>query len=665
MMKLNEVLSEGIRPPPPEQIAGAFCDFFQARKEPKDRIEDIQAKHAMVAYKHLRETYHEVGDFGISDEDLRIALQTLGNISKGQGKFETHLELAGLLFEELKKRRQETVDGIHSGIPWAEVLFPFVRVLSNCGDTAYARRLVEQFWFTDLVHHHSHTWLQILGGFAREDTPEEIAKTIEIMQKYEVSFNSKVHQFITLHYAQRGDIERTKKWYRHPIADSKPPTFHTNSRILMFCIRYNELEWGDPIFKSMLERTPNSTKEWTLIFQWAAAKGRGVDEIDRMMKVMVRRTADKENPLHPDIEMINRLVELANSKDDSYSAERYVALGQKWGIQPDAQTWLLQLDYRIKVGDLDGARHSYNQLKMKEIPDNKDLPLINKLIVAMCAERQPNFTATMGLVEDLNERKARFESVTVGALCRLHFQRGEMPDLVDLLNTHVFHYSGDQRAAIRDILVEYCLDRSRSTAQAWDAYSILRQIFVETEPEIRTRIMNEFFSRKRSDLGCHVFGHMRQQTSRSQRPTVDTYAACFEGIAKSADTESLMTVHNMLKLDSGIEPNTKLYNSLMLAYTACDLPGRSLRFWADIVHSREGPTYSSIRIALRACEAKPFGDRDAREIWAKLKKFQIEVTREIYIAYLCALAGEALFEESIKLVDEAEKTIGHSPDTLM
>lgn len=673
MLKLGTVLNMGTRPPPSDEIAKAFNDFFQARLNAPTPLENIQAQHAMITFTHLQKTHTQVEGFGLVDEDLRVALEALAHSLALHGKrqslkkevSETHNLLGKLLFAELTQRRKRNLERQELQEACSGDLLPFIQILSHSGDSLYARGLVEDHWRADLASSGRSSWVQVLRGFARENNGKELVDTVEIMQKYEIPFDYKVHQSVTLYYARRDDMQMTKKWYKYPIAGSQVPTGYTDFSVLRLCIRHNELEWGDPIFKSLLERNPETSKEWNIIFQWAAARGKGVDEIERMMKVMVRRNEDNEKGIHPDIETINGLVELANSKNDPYTAERYVALGRKWGFHPNAETYLLQLDYRINVGDIDGARAICTLLQSQEIHENKDVPLINRLIVAMCAGTTHSSEAIMGLAEGLSERKARFEPETVVALTRHHLERDETRDLVDLLHTHVFHYGVDQRASIRDVLVEFSLDRSNNTSRAWDIYTITRQIFTETDISIRTNLMNEFFNRDRSDMACNVFGHMRQQPADHERPTVDTYTACFEGIGKSGDQESLDTVHNMLKLDAKIEPNTKLYNSLMLAFMGCDQPRRGLEFWTDILHSREGPTLNSIQIALRLCEAAPFGNRYAREIWAKLKKFEIEITREIYTAYIGAIAGGGYLLECVKLVDDAKKEIGHEQDALM
>ena len=660
------MLAMKARPPAAPMVAQAFKDFFRARhtSHPPIALEEIQARHALLTFKHLQEVYSADEEIGLSIGDMHMALRALIYMPRGH-RYEPHKVLAQLLFEEIRKRREVNLVEESTESFVKMTLLPFIQILSQFGEAGTARGLVEEYWYSDLEQQERRLpWVHVLQGFASEQNEEELLRTLEIMQAYNLPFDARTHQTITVYYAQKNNMALTKKWYTHSIIDDGVPTFHTNASVLKLCIRQKEFEWGGSIFKSILHKDPDK-KTWNVVFLWAAAKGKGVDEIERMMEVMVRRSKERGTIIGPAIEDINSLIELANTHNDPYTAERYVALAQKWSIPLDATTYLLQLDYRIKTGDIDGARAAYTQLQAQEVAENRDASLINRLIVAMCNSKNQDLEAIMGLVEDLSERKVRFEPDTVSALCLLHLQREELHDVIDLLQTHAFHYGIDQRASVRDVFVDFCLDRANSTSRAWETYSILQEIFAETGNETRIKLMNEFFARRRSDMACHVFGHMRQQPIKEARPDIDAYIACLKGIAKASDSDSLGTVHNMLKLDSEIEPNTRLYNALMLAYMACDMPSRSLEFWDDIDYSREGPTYNSIRIALRACEAEPFGERRARDIWGRLKRFEIEVTREIYAAYVGALAVRASLSEMVQLIDEMEAEIGCQPDALM
>lgn len=608
----------------------------------------------------------------ISSEDLRLALTALA-LHRFDSVSKTHNSLARTIFGELKTRRvKECAEGNEPLTGAEHDVMPFLRVMAISGDALYARELTVDYWDSSLSKVRTAPWRRVLQGLMVEGKVKEVEETVEMMQKRGVPFDSMVHQSIILHLAGRcKDMEMTKRWYNHPIANDASPTARSDRLVLNLCIQKNEMEWGESVFKSLVARNNASKVAWDTIFQWSAAKGTSVDEIERMMQIMVRRTEGEEFPLRPDTETINGLIELANTKGDPYTAERYVALGEKLGLQANAQTYLLQLDYRIKAGDLGGARTAYARLQGEEITDDEDLPLTNKLIVALCAENPPDYDAIMDVAEDLSERKVRFEPATVAALSTLHLERHEFDDLTDLLNTHAFQYGHSQRALISNTLLTHILTPKTPTSSAWATYNILRQTFADIPLATRTKLMNSFFTRSRPDMAIHIFGHMRQQPIRSLRPTTSTYATCLSGLARAHDSEGLATIHSMINLDSDIEPDTHLRNALMLAHTGCGDPLPALRIWTeDILHSHEGPSYASIQIALRACEScgDEYGEQVARDIWARLTKMEILLTREIYAAYVGALAGSGrgtLFKECASLVEGMEREVGRKIDALV
>ena len=664
MLELSNRLKIGARTQPPEELSQAFVEFFKSKYRDRTSVEDDQAELALATYEHLQNTDMRDSEPLFTREDLRAALNALKWI-KGRSRV-PHNKLAKALFTELRRMWEASSRDREPVADRNEDILPFIQVMAQSGDAVYARRTIEQYWEDYLRHATVSPWLTLLRGLIYEGQDEEVARSIDLMEKYNFRYTAKLQQTILDYYAaHKGHMEMTKAWYNRPLSDGAPPTTRSDILVLELCIKKNELEWGETILKSLLEKRSHDRLTWKIVFQWSAAKGKSVDEIERMMQIMVKRAEEGGNSIHPDIDQINGLIEVANSKNDPYTAERYVALGQKLGIQPNARTHLLQLDYRLKVNDLGGARTAYARLQEEDVSENDDLPLINRLIVALCAESHRNYDSIMSLVDDLSERKARFEPDTVGALSMVHLRRGEMDDLVDLLNTYVFHYGLEQRASIRDILLQYCLDPANPTSQAWETYNLMRQTFPETDVLTRTELMKSFFSRNRADMATHVFGHMRQQQVKALRPTIPTYAACLAGIGNAEDSESLQIVHNMIKLDSEIEPDTQLRNGLMLAYSRCGNISRALNFFEEIVHSREGPSYATFQIAFRACERAGDGESIARDLWRTLQRFEIEVTREIYAAFVGALAGQGLFDECVMLIDNAEKDVGYRPDALL
>ncbi|RFU23638.1 hypothetical protein B7463_g12700, partial [Scytalidium lignicola] len=665
MLDLNVIEKSQARPPPSNELVNAFNTFISHKHRAKAALNNIQAQHVLRTFKHLQRANTEEDDFGLSLEDLRLASRVLLKIPKD--KTGTHNELARALYAEITKRTSAEGDEDHLD------LRHFVQLLASTGDALEAREYVQIFWEENLPEGSADKslaktgrklWLSVLSGFTREGNEVELLKTAQMAEDMGIPYTFAFQEVMTIFYAQRNNIEATRKWYRKGSGGrNTQPTSKTLSELLKFSLRNDELDWCKHVFRDVLESNPIKST-WDVVFQWAAAGlEKGVEELEQMMEVMIRRN-EGEKSMMPDSETINGLVEIAISQNDPYLAERYIALGLKRGIPPNARTFVLQMEYRIDAGDLTGAQAAYEALQGEEILDNEDLPAINKYIRALCDAKIVNYDRVTSILADLEDRQAKLEADTVSSICMMYLKRGETPEVVDLLQTQTFHYTLDERARIRDAFVTFCLDRNNRTARVWDAYCIFRQVFEETDITIRTQMMNEFFARKRSDMGCHVFGHMRQHVQRDKRPVLDTYIQCFEGIARCADRESLDIVHNMFKMDSSIEPSTRLYNSLMLAYTACDDADRALDFWDDITNSREGPSYRSLEIVFRACQLNPFGDKPAKAIWNKMRKMEIEITQKVFNAYAGAMAGQGKLEEAISLVEGMEEDVGFGPDVM-
>ncbi|KAI4273203.1 MAG: hypothetical protein LQ337_004791 [Flavoplaca oasis] len=665
MLQLVQALAKHERPPERSILISAFTSFILDKQEnERVAVEDSQIGLLLTTFRYLQDTQNEHGGLGLSVGEMVNAMSLLTGTGVRRAVETTNtVALARSLYDEVNRKEELTAEYRHQGLK------TLIEVLAAKKKPTEARALLEGQWTEDPTSTDPKQWINIILGFAKVDEQDQMIKTIEIMEGHDISFDSQAHQYLVEFYASNKNVEMTKKWYDYGVVHGLKPTQRTLRRVLGVCIYNNELEWGEPLLRSLVDGELSNTKDgkayWKLVLQWAAAKGKSVEELDRLLNVMIQKTGEQGMDVRPDIGLINSLIAFATFKNDPYTAERYLALGRRWGLEPDSKTLLLQLDYRISSGDLDGAKAAYDELKGRELETDADLKFINRLIVAMCNQKPLKYDVLMELVDDLTARKARLNPETVSALALVHLQRGELHDLIDLLNTHVYRFEANARLSICHDLVQFCFDRSMLTARIWDAYNIIRQTFREMDLETRTKMIVEFFERSRSDMATHVFGHIRHLDSPDIKPTLETYVLVFEGIAKAADAESLALVHNMLKLDATIEPNTKLYNALMLAYMGCGDPRQALIFWDDIIHSREGPTYNSIQIALRACGDAPFGERQARDIWSRLKRFDIRVTREIHAAYIGALAGQALFDDCTELINNAKKEAGLTPDVLM
>lgn len=667
------------RPPEDKVLAEAFKNFFLTKK---GAFEDFHIEVVYNTFQHLLKSSQETGQQWFTKEELfALVDQLISPRRRPESGGTPHVQFGTALIEQIEKMESSEALPKLTKEDEDDLLLrsKLVELLCSYDSTFRAREIVQKHYSTYASLPESrkkliirHLWNRVLAGAVRKSDEGEMEQTIELFNTNSVPLTDLTQSWIVSTLCERQQLEAAKAWYLRPVVAHNlraekvvKPNRKTYTALLKACALGGDLTFGHEVVAGLTKGKVPDKEAWDAIFLWSAALGKGVDEIDRMMDVMVRRTEEAQAPVHPDVDTINLLVEFAMSKEDSYSAERYISLGEKRGIMPDEQTYTMQMQYRLSVKDIDGARAAYYNLQGDFKGSEASIAAVNKLIQVLCESEQHHYDDIMAIVDDLHERKARLAPETVAKLCILHLRRVEIHDAMDLLQVHAYQYSPAQRAVISKALCAFILDGKNSTADAWDAYQILRNTFTETPREDRIQLMNEFFSRDRSDMACHVFFHMRNHTVESHQANRDVYIAAFTGFARCADAESLELVNNQLKLEFKVEMNTKLRNALMFAHAACGSNKKALEIWREICESREGPSYNSIPIAFRSCEGMHWGDQHAKSIWARLREQDVEIDKKIFTAYLSAIARNFLHDEALALVETVEEEYGYKPDLYM
>ncbi|EMC95631.1 hypothetical protein BAUCODRAFT_34387 [Baudoinia panamericana UAMH 10762] len=703
MMLLERRQRMRARLPTPAEVAQAFNEYLRDRVKTSRLIEDNQAKLLLLSIQYCMRAQHEGAEGASPSVDIPLMIEHLAKALPYTAYTRTrarrsmissdHLGLAKILLEHAEASQEDTPQ---LSVPVAARVY--VRILTNSGDPLQARDVLLRYEQRMLSSKNLSSPEKLRGSKLNADETGEgtenlqptagsravVAELSEILHEF-ASRGDEGHALETLELMRnragerdpiisesllrlnliKGDVSSAHHWWgvfwaeRKLRYQEKPSgTEFMVRRIFRWCLEHDHPDFGNAVARDMMEANP-SKATWDDILGWAAGSGRSVDEIDRMIDV-VRSSQDKVSESRKakrffDVHTINALVEAAMLKSDPYRAERFVALGRQRGIEPDALTYKLQMDYRLGVNDIDGALTAYQNLQAAQSAKADSVLSVNKLLVALCKSKRHDFDTIMNVAGDLSDRRARFEPETVSQLALLHLNRDEIHDVIDLLNTHAYHFSSAERAVIREDIVAFCLDAKTPVSRAWDAYMIVREVFDELSREPRTKLMLSFFSRDRADMAVYVFNHMRMHSRVDTMPTVDTYIAAFLGAAEGRELDSLEVLHNQLKLDFNIDVNARLRNSLMLAYTLCGRPRTALSFWDEIVGSREGPSYNSIHIALRACQRVSFGDLKAQEVWQRLRRKNIELDNSLWAAYIAALASEGNLNLAVQTLEEAEK----------
>lgn len=625
----------------------------------------------------------------LSEEDLRLARDCLTTAPRDDPN--DHLILAKGLYTEIRRRtlripceryleytskelRVRHSFGARQTYRGEQIkdLYQLLAAMAHYGEPREARDLLVDYYHewtseTSTLLRSSKAWMSVIYGLAREGHEQDLLELVALARKAGIEFDPTLHGVMSIFYARRNSIQETKTWFSEKICDDQPPTRTTYYEILQFAIRNNEQGWARGVYRELVDKLEIGTWRqhkfcWDTSFCWAVALlGKGVDHLEHMFQVSLEKTQDLPGS-QPDIGSINSLLRVAIDNNDPYLAERLTSLAEKMGFEPNLQTSLLQMEYRLKANDLDGAYTTFRAMPFGET--KYMLPVLNEFIRTLCATSQPNYERILEVTSFLEEKRATLDPQTVVSICMAFLRNDEHYEVIDTLSLHTAHYSIKERQTVRKAFVDYCLDARNSTARVWDAYALLRQFFPEVENEYRVAVMDAFFDRRRADMACHVFGHMRAHGNLRHRPTLATYTRFFEGLGRSPDPDSLRTVHNMLKMDTTmLTPDTRLLNGLMIAYAACDHADRALDFfWNDVTASAEGPSYQSLEIAFRACELSPLGDEAAVHLWDKMARMEIDVPLHVYSAHVGARAAHGHLAEAKRLLEEMEDVVGQRPN---
>lgn len=700
--------ADNVKPPSDEELVEAFRKFFRHKLSLEKPVNPTQALLACQVVEHLRlnsPKSHEASQAvdgetetrkpwlgrGIlrrdkrqdaikpflTRADLRTALKVL-MAKHRQGPSEAVADLATSIYNELEalrislKRRESGayVLNIH------DYLVTFISILTDHGQTLRAEAIVSQIQTQCELLEGIHKTIQqnrlrslhntVLRGYGREGDYYRLRLYAQMLLDANYPYTVDFQKEMTRAYSLMGEDgeEGLREWFERPIQKSNSQTDHISEmnsitktmpgwRTYLYLVNFSQKagrqpEWIKTALQKLCDMNPPK-RWWDVIFTWAVAQGKDIGRIRNMVDV-VEQVNPGDESCRVDICTINGMLKAAMASNQLFLAERINSLASELGLRPDIDTHMTLLRARIAGQDKLGAASTFEDLihSGPVSPGSEVNDVLNLYIRFVSASAD---SAT--LIETLSRVEARhgeLEPETVVHVCMKFFKDDKTMEVVDTLGLHLSQFSMEERRVVRDDFVQYCLDMTISTARAWDAYSLMRQYWPETTKEERTKLMQAFFSRKRPDMACHVFGHMRAHPDNSVRPDSDTYVLCLENLGAYPDRDSLAMVHNMFKMDALIQPSTRLYNAFIIAHSGCGESARAFEFWRQIANSKAGPTYKSLELVFRACQKLPYGYDRATTIWDKMQSLEVDVPVNVYDAFTLMVAGQGRLDKTLDML---------------
>lgn len=653
MADLLRSLKDRSRAPPSYLLAKAFQTFFTTRLENPGVITHFHARTLIITWKHLKALQNDLDEQDwqnvFSTENLEKILQVLSECESAPQARETVIRLARYAYQELILDH-----GFGPNRISRPALSLYINILAMNGSPEGAKHTLLQFW-TLMKGCQPSPWLTVLKGYALNEDLEQVRKVVDDWGVHGNSFDQKSHEEIIKLLIEHDQFNAVQLVYACPLAGGAQPFLATKEAVIEYCLLNSRADAAEEIFNSI----PSEARDVTGIsLLWEAATGNNASAVAQKVESWKASGSGSIT-----IDIVNKLLRYANAKQDPQLAADFMKLAGQWGQVPDGQTYMLQLESFIQAGDVEKTLKLLEDQVDPASLTGENIPLANKLITMLCRseEKDELFHKISSLLDPLFEDNVRLEPETVAALTHLLLYRQDLDAVSELLRPRLGTYEDSQKAPVRAAIMTFILDMSQSDTDAWNAYEFLKVAFPSTGTGYRTKIMTAFFERKRSDLAVLVFGHMRQADETSRRPKSDTYARCFQGLARTADTTNLELVHNMLKLDIEVDLTTRILNGLMMAYSACEMPEKSMAIFRQILQSDEGPSQKTITLFFKACEKHHNGAQEAMKLMNKVKKLEITVDRPLYSAYMESLAAQCEFDLACEAINKMEAEIGLPP----
>ncbi|KAJ5901084.1 hypothetical protein N7504_007077 [Penicillium tannophilum] len=656
MTDLKRSLGDKSRAPPNHTLVKAFQLFFTSRVETPGVINLFQARLLSMTWKHLKAQQSELEESEWQDvfsvENLERMLFVLSEAQCLPEARDTILKIARFAYLELCADHGFGPNSISR-----PALLIYINLMASNGNPEEARHVIMKFGGQFRGAKPS-PWLSVLKGFALKDDRRQLRKVSQELEKYGVKFDQASHEELTKLLIEQDLPTAVQTVYECPISGNSEPSVAAKSAVIQYAILNDEIAWAKPIYES-LPRDPSPETVGTTLL-WDAAQGSSMSSLVEKVKSWTGASSLKEALT---IAHVNSLIQYANSVSSPQLATDYAKLAEHWGLIPDEETHLLQLESFIQAGNVEQALAILEGKIDPSILASDHLPLANRLITMLCLSEQKDelFQQISSLLDPLFQENVTLNAETIAALTRMLLYRHDWDAVSELLRPRLGSLDGEGKGMIRTALTDYIMDMGETDANVWEVYQLLKLAFSETGVSVRTEIMCSFFERKRSDLAFLVFGHMRQAEDLSRRPKPDTYARCFQGMARTADAANLELVHNMLKLDLEVELNTRIFNGLMLAYAACEMPDKSMEIFKQILQSDEGPSQKTIAIFFKVCEKHHNGVQEAIKMMAKVKKLEITIDRRLYTAYMEAVASQCEFDMATEAINNMQAEIGVAP----
>ncbi|KAL2374351.1 mitochondrial respiratory complex I chaperone, variant [Blastomyces gilchristii SLH14081] len=642
----------------PDAIAKAFSSFIQHRLENPTILTAAQAKFLLWAWEYLDSAVKENQSAGL---DLSIAEpeDILNALSRSQWEHHANNDVATLAKSAFRKMcSQLEQEAAAEPFPSQEVLYAYLHILAATGEIREALQIIDNYRSSALRNAGIDPWIPVAKGALKAE-PGALNRIFHHMTTHSIQLDQKTQELLTVAAANESAGLASKYIYEYKTKNPFEPTLAATLATANAMIWHGKAGWARDLLTVPRRNPTPEVRDAVLLL--AVRKGQEADVVNKKLVDLCSINPDLGSTLT--IATFNKLLEFKVLKREYNGIDELISLAKTWGLEPDAFTGMSRVTARLDAGDVPGAMCLWEELDLGELIEGKAVTLWNIIMRQLCqaAQADPEDETVLAFIDRLLESECRLEAATLEELCRMLLLRHDLEGISELLRPFVSSCSVPGLSQVLKPFAQFIADQKESVETAWEVHELLARAVPYAPVGFWTNTMKQFFKRGRPDLACLAFGHMRKKVNPQDRPTAQTYAMCFHGLAKTAYSEGIFLVHNMLKLDVEVQWTRSLLHKLMAAYTACGDPEQAMEFFRHILHSVEGPSYYSITLFFRACATYRKGLQEATQMVEKLKSLNLPLNRRTYNNYIRVLSAHGELERASEAISAMRAETGESP----
>ncbi|PGH00803.1 hypothetical protein GX51_05580 [Blastomyces parvus] len=642
----------------PDAIAKAFSSFIQHRLENPIILTAAQAKFLLRAWEYLDSAARENQPTSL-DRSIVQPEDILNALSRSQWEPLANNDVSAVAKSAFRKMRPRLESEIGAEeIPIQEALYAYLHILAATGAFREALQVIENYQSSVFGNAGIKPWIPVAKG-ALKGEPRALDKIFQHMTKHGIQLDQKTHELLTVAAANEVVEMASKFIYEQKINNDLEPTLAATLAAANAMIWHGKAGWARDLLTAPRRDPTPEVRDAVLLL--AVRKGQEADVVNKKLVDLCSINPDLSSTLT--IATFNKLLEFKILKREYNGIDEIVSLAKTWGLEPDAFTGMSKVIARLDAGDIPGAMCLWEELDLGELIEGKAVILWNVIMRQLCqaAQVDPDDETVLAFIDRLLESECSFEAATLEELCRMLLLRHDLEGISELVKPFVSTCSIPGLSQVLKPFAQFIADQNESAETAWEVHELLVQTIPYAPTGFWTNSMKQFFKRGRPDLACLAFGHMRKKIHPQDRPTAQTYAMCFHGLAKTAYPEGIFLVHNMLKLDVEVQWTRSLLHNLMAAYTARGDPEQAMEFFREILHSEEGPSYYSLTLFFRACATYRKGLEEATQMVEKLKSLNLPLNRRAYNNYIRVLSAHGELERASDAISAMRAEIGEGP----